>query len=209
MAAALLTRSERRSADPLIPLHLFTSRVRRTGLLIVAVGGLGPTGAFVLLGIHMQEHLGMSPMEAGLATLPYPLGMAVAAQFVPRAVQRWGTARVAAVGLTVAAFATGYLGLGARENLTAILVTLVVMAASMSPAFVAGSHMAMDDVADEHAGAGGAVMNSAAEIGGAIGVSALSAIALGGGGFGAAVAAAGLALLCGALYTARTVRRVH
>lgn len=202
-------RQQFRSQTPLLPPDLVMNRRRLSGLIVVGAGGLGPTGVFVVLSLYLQQSLQMSPTQAALATLPYPIGMMISAQFSEWLIARFGEVRVVVAALVLSG--VGLLPLvlaGPRTSYVAlILPVLIVISLTMGPAFVAGTRLAMGGVAESRSGTMGAAMNSSAELGGAIGVTLLSAIALRAGvcgitGYGVAMATAGLILIAAAFAVA-------
>lgn len=175
-AGGTLAAIERRATAPLVPRAYFRAPLRTLGLITVGSGALGLTGVFVVLSQQMQSEQGMSPMAAGLATAPYPIGMVLGAHFAPRLISRFGAPRVAIAGLGIAAVSVLPLTIaGSAAYSTVTLPALIVLSLAISPAFVAGTQLAMSEVADGDSGVAGALLNSASEIGGAIGVAAMSA----------------------------------
>ncbi|MGO3834672.1 MAG: MFS transporter, partial [Microbacteriaceae bacterium] len=206
---SLFARAERTSANPVIPHGFFRSRDRSLGLLTVGVGALSMTGVFVILSVHMQGEMGLSALDTSIATLPYPVGMVVSTQLAPRLIGRFGAQRTAVTAMLVAASGLAPLAWsGTHSYWSLMLPSLIFVSLAIGPAFVAGSQLAMSDVAAETSGVAGALMNSASEIGGAIGVAALSAASLsslslrpdaGSPGFGLAVLLATAFLLMGGM----------
>ena len=210
-AVALIgfARRQLRSRTPLLPPELVADRHRLSGLIVVGAGGLGPTGVFVVLSLYLQQTLQMSPMQAALATLPYPIGMMVSSQLAERLIDRFGPIRVVigALGLSGLGLLPMILAGPGASYAALVLPVLIAISLTMGPAFVAGSRLAMSGVAENHSGTMGAAMNSSAELGGAVGVTLLSAVALvlsrdGVPGYGAAMAGAGAILLVSAVAVA-------
>ena len=76
-ASAALTgvfiRLERRAAEPLVPLELFTSRILSTGVVLAVLGGAARASSFVLVALYLQQALHMAPRHAGLSMVPTSL----------------------------------------------------------------------------------------------------------------------------------------
>lgn len=119
----------------------------------------------------------MTPMEAALAVLPYPVGMVFSTQVAPRLIARFGARRVAVAGLL--ASAVGIVPLasaGGAPYAVLTLPSLLFVSATIGPAFVAGTQLAMSGIGEKEAGVAGSLLNSASEIGGAVGVAVMSAV---------------------------------
>ena len=221
---ALFVAIEARSDDPLVPLRVFSNAALRGSNIITVLntGALFPM--FFFLTLYTQDVLGYSAIEAGLAQLPLAATIATSATLAPRVIAHTGYRTALAGGLLL--LATGLLvfaslppdgSFAGHLLLPSLIVGLgegVVWVASMVGA-TSGS-----DEAD--AGLASGLVNTAQQLGGALGVAALVAVATaetsGAGpqgltdgftaGFtvGAAVAAAGAALAL-ALLPRRPQRR--
>jgi EmrB/QacA subfamily drug resistance transporter len=207
LAGVLLTAFaaiERRSERPLVPAA--TWRVR--SLVSSATVMLGTTGilvgTFFLNSLFLQNALGASALETGLAFLPLVLVIGVAAHLGPHLLTRVG-ARGVVVG-ALALIAGGELllrGATAEASYAAdLLPGFLLLGLGVGLTFVAISVTAMSEIEGEHAGLASGLMTTAHELGGAVGVSILSAVALGAGaGFADGYGRGGLAaaIMAGAL----------
>src|SRR6202012_2505293 len=94
---------ERRVAHPLVPLGIIANRTRGPAYLSALIAGIGLIGAFLLITYYLQDVLGFSPLEAGLAFLPFIAGVVVAANFVSnRGLERFGPKVVVPAGMILA-----------------------------------------------------------------------------------------------------------
>src|SRR5690606_25356262 len=93
---------ERRHPNPLVPLALLANRVRLTANASTALLSAGLSTAFFLLTFYLQEVLGFSPLEAGLAYLPFCAALLIAISQVARMIERFGPKTSAVVGLVAA-----------------------------------------------------------------------------------------------------------
>ena len=69
---------ERRAADPMVDVALFTERVFTGGVVAVVMWGFGLFGIYFFTSLYLQNVLGFSPTEAGAAFVPMALVMAAA-----------------------------------------------------------------------------------------------------------------------------------
>jgi EmrB/QacA subfamily drug resistance transporter len=205
LSAALLTTFvgiERRVREPILPPATWTIRslVSGVGLMFAATGLL--VGAFFLNTIYLQHVLGWSALEAGAAFLPLMLVIGVGAHLASQLIPRIGSRALAAGGLTL--MAVGGLILAAAPDSARyapdLLPGFVVLGLGVGLVFPAASVTTMSDVHEEGAGLASGLMTTGHELGAAIGVAVVSAVATAasafptgyGDGFLAIAAAAGL-----------------
>lgn len=81
--AAFIAR-ERRGADPLIPLVMFTHPLFRAANVLTASVYGGLFAALFFVSIFLQQAQGLSPLEGGLTMLPFAVALVVAAPFGTR-----------------------------------------------------------------------------------------------------------------------------
>lgn len=208
LALALFVRTERSDPFPLLRLELLRRRSVASGtLLMVAASGL-LIGMFFLTSMLMQRVLGISALRAGLAFFPAALGTATGAHLAAHVVGRVGARPIGLAGFLLAAAGLAWLGLAPENARLAvdIIPGFALAAGGIGMAFVVATTTALGSAAESDAGITGSVVNTAHELGGALGVafvSAIAATALEGGvtvGFGeaylaAAAVAATMALL--------------
>src|SRR6195952_5617524 len=94
---------ERRSAEPMVALALFSERVFSGGLIALMMWGFGLFGIYFFTSLYLQGVLGFSPTEAGAAFVPMALLMAVGAVISERVSHRLGAHRVVAVAMLMMA----------------------------------------------------------------------------------------------------------
>ena len=193
--AALLLASfvavERRTEDPLVPLHLFRSRALSTGVALAVSGGAARASSFVLLALYLQKALAMSPEHAGLAMVPTSLtGFFVSLALLPRVLRALGPRRSIVTGLVV--LATGHLWLAyapaSLGYLGAVLPGLLLVATGVALSFTPTSMVIASSVPESHAGLASGLASSATQVGAALGTATFTAIALAATGSGATVA---------------------
>jgi EmrB/QacA subfamily drug resistance transporter len=199
VAAALLAAFalvERRGADPLVPASTWRARplVASAAIMLGATGVL--VGAFFLNTLYLQRVLGDSALETGLAFLPLAVVILLAAHIAAHLLEQVGSRAVVLVG--AALMAGGALLLAAAPDrasyLQDLLPGLLVLGLGVGLTFVAASVTAMAEVGHDQAGLASGLMTTAHELGAALGVAVLSAVALSSsGGFAAGYGAGFLA----------------
>jgi len=85
---------ERRAAEPVIPLGLFTNRVFSAASSVGFVMGFAMFGALTFLPIFFQDARGLSPPASGLRLLPLMGGLLLASTGAGQLVSRWGRYKV-------------------------------------------------------------------------------------------------------------------
>jgi MFS transporter, DHA2 family, multidrug resistance protein len=135
-------------------------------------------GFFFLITQYLQFARGYSALEAGLAGLPASLAFLV---FSPRSaalVERYGPARVMALGLTVVAGAFGVLTTLTTDTPYLVIGTaFALLGAGMSITAAPATSEIMTSVPLSKAGVGSAVNDTTRELGGALGIALLGSIA--------------------------------
>lgn len=183
LASAVLLASflavERRVREPILPPSTWSNRslVSGVGLILVATALL--VAVFFLNTIYLQDILGWSALETGLAFLPLVLVIGVAANAAKNLIPRIGSRNLGALGLLLVA-AGGALLLAAPDVATYgtdVLPGFVVLGFGVGLVFPAASIAAMSQVDAETAGLASGLLTTGHELGAAFGVAAISAVA--------------------------------
>jgi EmrB/QacA subfamily drug resistance transporter len=171
--------NELRVKNPLAPLSIF--RINGLGYSnatqLVAFAGF--LAVFFFLTLYMQNVLGYSPIQAGAAYLPLTFAVGVAAGISSQLIARIGTRPLIVGGALVAAGGLYWLsripvgGSFAADLLPGMLVLSVGAAA----VFVAVTTAANAGVPADKAGLAAALLNSSQQVGGALGLAILTALA--------------------------------
>jgi len=182
LAAALLstfTRLERRTAEPLVPPATWRIRSLISASAVMAgVTGV-VVGAIFLSSLYLQAITGASALIAGLEFLPLAAAIAVAAMIASKVIGRVGARTLILGGLVI--MTGGVLLLAANAGGTSyaadVLPGFLLIGAGVGPMFVAIAVAAMSDVPAESSGMASGLMMTGHEIGAALGVATLTAIA--------------------------------
>jgi predicted MFS family arabinose efflux permease len=217
---ALFVVAERRTADPLVPLELFRSRVLSTGVGLAVFGGAARASTFVLVALYLQQGLSMAPQQAGLAMVPTSLtGFAVSLALLPRVLRALGPRRTLVAGLVVLAAGHLWLAHAPRDAgyAVAVLPALFLVAVGVALSFTPTTMVIASAAPESHAGLASGLAGSATQVGAALGTAGFTAIglavgspgadALAAGGFSAAFTAAAAVALATALLGASIARR--
>lgn len=218
--AVLFVRRQARLPYPLLDTSLFRNPAFAAAIAAYAASSLAMFGIYIFIMQYLQLVLGLSPLAAGLATVPWSLGFVFGSLYAPRLARRWRRSGIVAWGL--GAGAAGFVMLvftGAGGSLAAALAWLVaatiVISLGMAPVLTIGNEMIITAAPPERAGAASALSETSAEFSGALGIavfgslgSALYAHRLAAAmppEVGAAAAAEATATLGGALAVAQTL----
>ncbi|MGZ4623561.1 MAG: MFS transporter [Blastococcus sp.] len=182
VAAVLLgtfARWERRTADPLVPPSTWRIRSLISASAVMAgVTGV-VVGAIFLSSLYLQAITGASAFIAGLEFLPLAAAITLAAMIASKLIGRLGARTLILGGLVI--MTGGVLLLAANTGGTSyvadVLPGFLLIGAGVGPMFVAIAVAAMSDVPAETSGLASGVMMTGHEIGAALGVAALTALA--------------------------------
>lgn len=182
-AAVLLTGFvliQRRSANPLLPLHVVLDRNRAGAFASVGLVGAGMFGVFLFLTYYLQQTLGYSPVETGLAFLPMIGALILTSTVTSTAVlPRVGPRPLVTAGMLLAAAGMVLLTqVGVDSTYAAhVLPGLIVMGLGLGLAMATAMGTATLGVRPGDAGVASATVNTMQQVGGSIGTALLSTVA--------------------------------
>jgi DHA2 family multidrug resistance protein-like MFS transporter len=166
-------------ADPMIDLRLFRIQAFNASLATNLLGIFIAVGYFLFVAQYLQLVLGLSPLEAGLWSLPSAVGFIVGSNLAPRILRRVRPAYVIGTGLGLAAVGLAVLTRvgGSRDADLAILVgASLVVSLGLAPVFTATTDLIVGSAPPERAGAASGISETGAELGGAFGIAILGSI---------------------------------
>ena len=134
---------------------------------------------FFFLSLYMQNVLGYSPIQTGLAYLPLTGGFMIAAGIATPLLPRIGTKPVIVAGALVAAGGIYYLSHAPVHGafLADLLPGIVVVAIGVGAVFTGVTTAATEGVPADKAGIASGLLNASMQFGGALGLAVLSAVA--------------------------------
>jgi DHA2 family multidrug resistance protein-like MFS transporter len=164
-------------ADPLIDLRLFRSPAFSGSLVIYMIGTFVAFGIYVFIAQYLQLVLGLSPLSAGLWTLPSMAAFIVGSLVVPLLVRRIRPPYLIGAGLVVAAIGFAILTQVERPSGIAMIVLgSVIYSLGTSPVVILATDLIVGSVPVERAGAASAISETSSELGGALGIAILGSI---------------------------------
>ena len=168
---------ERHQRVPMLDLSLFRDRTFAGANTVMLLVALAMFGVFFYMSLYMQQVLGYSPFQAGAAFLPMTLLIITVAPRAGELADRIGS-RVLACGgqLLVALALVLFARLRVDSGYGSLLVPMVVSGAGMAMTMTPATAAAMSAVRADKAGVGSAVLNSARQVGGSIGIALTGAV---------------------------------
>lgn len=165
----------RRAPDPVLNLRMFASRPFTGGTLVLAALGFGMTVATIYGAITLQQTLDLGPAAGGLALLPMVIPLLFATRWVATAYTRVGARRIGAAGS--AALTAGLLVVAAGVALDSVWVVgtgLVPAGVGIGMLLSPMTNASLSTVADAQRGQASGVVSTARQLGGVVGVGAMS-----------------------------------
>src|SRR5918994_1238356 len=171
---------QRRLPDPMIDVGLFRlgrfNAALATNFLAIFVA----VGYFLFVAQYLQLVVGLSPLGAGLWSLPSAVGFIVGSQLAPRLLHNVRPAYVISGGLFLAAVGLGLLAqAGVTDGLVVLVAGSVVTSLGMAPVFGLTTEMIVGSAPPEQAGAASGISETGSELGGALGIAAREAFVAG------------------------------
>jgi len=170
---------ESRVSAPLVRLSIFRVRSLLTANTAMFLAMSGMFAMFFFNTLYVQQVLGYGPLEAGLAFLPFTAGIMLSASIASQLATRLGVRPVAAGGFLLTAAGLALLTRLPVDGsyLTDVLPALIVAALGMGAMFMPLTLIATTGLADDDQGLASGLFNTSQQIGGALGLAVLSAIA--------------------------------
>jgi MFS transporter, DHA2 family, multidrug resistance protein len=175
----LFVRRQLTLADPMIDLRLFRSQAFNASLATNLLGIFIVVGYFLFVAQYLQLVLGLSPLEAGLWSLPSAGGFIVGSNLAPRILRRVRPAFVIGAGLGLGAIGLGMLtqvGGPLNADLAILASASLVVSLGLAPVFTATTDLVVSSAPPERAGAASGISETGAELGGALGIAILGSI---------------------------------
>ncbi|WP_037068940.1 MFS transporter [Pseudonocardia acaciae] len=171
VAGWAFVRRQRRSADPLLDVRLFTRRGFVGAVALVLLGLLALNGLYYLLPQFLQLVSGVDPLRAGLWMLPVALATVGGSLLTPPLARRFGRTRLLAAACAVSVIGClAVTRVGPDVDPPVLVGLLAVTILGVVPTGVLGTDLVLGSVPPERAGSASAVTETAGELGVALGV---------------------------------------
>jgi predicted MFS family arabinose efflux permease len=173
---------ESRTRHPLMPFSIFRLRTLRGADVVGLLIGMALFSMFFFISLYMQQVLGYSALKAGLAYLPLAGGIIVSAGVASQLVTRMGFKPVLIAGLVLIAVGLVWFGQVSAPGgtyLGDILFPSLLAAVGLGFAFVPVTIAAVTGTKPDEAGLASGLINTAQQVGGALGLAILATVANG------------------------------
>jgi len=172
-------RRQSRLAYPLLDLSLFRRPVFGAAIAAYALSCLAMFGVYVFLLQYLQGVLGLSPLAAGLATVPWSAAFVLGSLLAPRLTRAHALPHVIVGGLLAAA--PGFLLLAfvdQRGGLAMAVAGTVVTSLGLAPVFTLVSDVIVTAAPPQRAGAASAISETCSEFSAASGIALLGSLGI-------------------------------
>jgi len=172
--------NERRSDQPMLPLSLFRTRNVLGGNAAFLVIACTMFSMFFFMTLYVQQVLGFSPVKSGLSFLPVTFFIAILSGVVAKLVPKIGykpPMNLGPIVLAIGLFTIAHTMKVDGNYWHNVFPGLALAASGMGLTFVSGTLAATSGVPKRLSGIASGVLNTAQQVGGAIGLAVLSAVA--------------------------------
>src|ERR1700689_3947309 len=177
VAAGVFGAVEARSRNPMVELAMFRRREFSGGTGTMMIWAFGILGIYFFTSLYLQETLGFSPTQAGLAFAPMALCVAVFATLAPR-VEAWaGAHRTVAFGMLLMVVGLIlFARLGLRAGYDSLLPGFMLFGAGAGLMNVPLTNAVMHATPSARAGVASALLNASREVAGLLGITVIGAV---------------------------------
>lgn len=169
---------EHRTAHPMLPLRLFSSRAFSVVNLVSFTFAVGVFGAVFLLAQFFQVVQGHSPLESGIRTLPWTMAPMVIAPLAGLVVDRVGARALIGAGQAFLAVGLAWMAVVTTVDVTysSYVVPFVLAGVGMGLTFAPSASVVMTSVAEADRGVASGTNSTIREVGVAMGVAVLASV---------------------------------
>lgn len=173
-------RWQRRAASPLIDLTLFRRMNLLASTISQVLAGMLELGLGYLLPFYLLLVVGVGPVTAGLVLIPGTIPIILAGPLAGRMFDRVGGRWPLTAGFLVLALSGALLAVGAgSETAVGLLPGLIAQGVGLGIVLTVNDPVGMNAVDDADQGSAAGIINTAEQVGGAIGIAGLAAVQIG------------------------------
>ena len=177
VAIAVFVAIELRSAEPLLPMHLFANRSLSIGAAVVLINFFALFGTLFFMTLYLQNVHGFSPFAAGVRTLPLSLALMVSAPLSGFITERFGPRPAMVAGLGGVAAALCLLtSLQTDSGYDSLWPAFVLLGAGIGLVLTASSDAIVGNASVDDAGVAGGLQSTAVQLGGVLGTTILGSV---------------------------------
>lgn len=169
---------QRTLADPLLDLKLFRVPAFSASLATYTFGVFVSFGIFLFIAQYLQLVIGLSPLQAGMWSVPGAISFIVGSNVAPKLVRRIRPAFIVAGGLAVAAACMGLLTQTSTNSLALVVIANTLMSLGFGFTITLTVDLVVAAAPPERAGAASALAETGAELGGALGLAILGSLGI-------------------------------
>ncbi|MCD2195965.1 MFS transporter [Actinomycetospora endophytica] len=169
LGAVLFVLAERRRAEPMLPMTMFSARPFSGGVAAGGIFNFCLYGALLAISLFLQGPLGQDAFHAGLLLLPLTLAVGIGSTLSARLTARVGSRPPMLAGYAMGALGTAILAVAGPTGPVALVVVGATVLGFCSIAMPAMTAVTMGGVDPAHTGLGSGVLNTARQAGGALG----------------------------------------
>jgi EmrB/QacA subfamily drug resistance transporter len=170
---------EASARNPLVPLRIFRSRNVAAANVIQVLSVAGMFGVFFLGALYLRRVLGYDALQIGLAFLPVTLTMGtLSIRYSERLVTRFGARNMLVPGLVLIALALVLLAQAPVQGsyLLHVMPSMLLLGIGAGVCFPALMNVAMSGASPQDAGLASGLVNTTAQVGGALGLAVLATL---------------------------------
>lgn len=167
---------EQRAAAPMVAVSLFRERVFTGGIAAAMMWAFGLFGIYFFTSLYLQDVLGFSPTEAGLAFVPMALLMVVGAVLSDRVALRYGAHRSVSAAMVLMGLGIGSVALlGEHATYLQLMPSFLVigLGGGLTTSLTAS---VLDAMPRDEAGVASGIFNGAREVAGLLGITVIGAL---------------------------------
>lgn len=174
----LFVQRQRKLTDPLIDLRLFRVPAFSASLATYTIGIFLGFGMFLFIAQYLQLVLGLSPLQAGMWSVPGAIAFIIGSNIAPKLVRRVRPAYLVAGGLLFGSVGMAMLAAIGLNSLALVVIGNTVMSLGFGVTFTLTVDLVVGTAPPERAGAASALAETGAELGGALGLAILGSLGM-------------------------------